>query len=240
MKNKSFFYKLYIKRLICRSIVLLFTIGLYIWYPKTFLVTKGLNFYKMISPLHIIWLIWMIDMILQLCKSPNYWPLGSQKYREERYKKPLLMPNRKHIKEAMKELNKDSISVAIAWILLIAIIDILYLTNIIPFQIVIIISTAFYVCDIICVIGWCPFKTFFMHNKCCITCRIFNWDHAMMFSPLIAISGIWTYSLVIMSLIVVIVWESSCKNHPERFMEKTNLSLRCFYCKDKICGKESR
>ncbi len=237
MKNKSYFYKLYIRRLIFRIVILLITIGLYILYPNTFLVAKGFNFFKMISPLHIIWFIWMLDMILQLCRVPKYWPLGSQKYREERFKKPILMINKTHIKRIMKEMNKDAVSVAIAWILLVAVIDILYLTNVIHFQTVIIISTAFYVCDVICIIGWCPFKTFFMHNKCCTTCRIFNWDHAMMFTPLIAIPGIWTYSLVIMSLIVVIVWETACSNHPERFMEKTNISLRCNHCKDKLCGK---
>ncbi len=237
MKNKSYFYKLYIKRLICRSIVLLFVIGLYIWYPKTFNITKGLNFFNTLSPLHLVWIIWIADMILQLSRVPNYWPLGSQKYREERFKKPFLMIDKRHIKKMMKEMTKDSVSVAIAWILLVAVIDILYLTKVIPFQIVIIISTVFYVCDVICILFWCPFKTFFMHNKCCTTCRIFNWDHAMMFAPLIAIPGIWTYSLVFMSLLIVIVWEITCAKYPERFLEKTNINLRCNNCKDKLCGK---
>ncbi len=237
MKNKSYFYKLYVKRLIIRITILLIVIGLYILYPQTFIVAKGFNFFKMFSPLHIIWFIWMYDMILQLLSAPKYWPLGSQKYREERFKKPLLQHNKKHIRKMMKELNNGSISVAVVWILFIAIIDILYLTKIIPFQVVVIISTFFYVCDVICIIGWCPFKTYFMHNKCCTTCRIFNWDHAMMFSPLIAIPGIWTYTLVITSLVVVAVWEVACYKHPERFIEDTNNALKCYNCPDKLCGK---
>ena len=239
MKNKSKFRKSYRRRLIFRIIIFIIMIGIYIFYPNTYKVAKGLNFIKMFSPLHIIWLIWMIDMILQLCKVPKYWPLGSQKYLKHRYLPSLKEIDKKTVKEHMKRMTKDIIPIAITWLLLITIIGALYLTNIISYQIVILCSVAFYVCDIICVIGWCPFKTFFMHNKCCTTCRIFNWDHAMMFTPLIVIPGIWTYSLVIMSLIILTIWEIACAIHPERFLEKTNCALRCKNCKDRLCGKQA-
>ena len=237
MKNKSKFRKIYIKRLIIRIMIFLFMIGVYIWNPNTFEIALGLNIFKMFSPLHILWLIWMIDMILQLCKVPKYWPLGSQKVWGHRYLPDIIEHDKKQIKKYMKKMTKDSIRVAIIWILFVAIIDALYITNIIPYQILILISVFFYVCDIICVVIWCPFKTIFMHNKCCTTCRIFNWDHAMMFTPLIVIPGIWTYSLLIMSFIILIVWELACAIHPERFLEKTNCALRCNNCNDKLCGK---
>lgn len=239
MKNKSKFLKSYRRRLIFRIIIFIIMIGIYIFYPNTYKVAKGLNFIKMFSPLHIIWLIWMIDMILQLCKVPKYWPLGSQKYLKHRYLPSLKEIDKKVVKEHMKKMTKDIIPIAITWLIVIAIIAALYITNIITYQVVILCSTAFYVCDIICVIGWCPFKTFFMHNKCCTTCRIFNWDHAMMFTPLIVIPGIWTYSLVIMSLIILTIWEIACAIHPERFLEKTNCALRCKNCKDRLCGKQA-
>ncbi len=237
MNNKSKFRRVYINRLIIRIIILLVIIGLYIIKSDSFDIVRGFNFFKKFSILHILWFIWMLDMILQLCKAPKYWPLGSQKFLAHRYLPSLKKIDKKYIKEHMKKLTQGSTAVAITWIIFISIIDTLYLTKIIPFQILVIISTTFYVCDIICVVAWCPFKTFFMHNKCCTTCRIFNWDHAMMFSPLIALPGIWTYSLVIMSFIVLIVWEIACAVYPERFMEKTNCALRCHNCADKLCGK---
>ena len=237
MKNKSKFRKSYIKRLIFRIIVFIIMICIYIFYPNTFKVAKGLNFIKEFSPLHIIWLIWIVDMILQLCKVPKYWPLGSQKYWGHRYLPNLKEIDKKIVKLHMKEMTKGSTSVAIFWIILITFISTLYLTHLISYQVVILISVAFYVCDIICVVGWCPFKTFFMHNKCCTTCRIFNWDHAMMFTPLIVIPGIWTYSLITMAIIILIVWEVACALYPERFMEKTNCALQCHNCKDRLCGK---
>lgn len=237
MKKISKFRKLYIKRLIFRIVIFIITVGIYILNPNEFIVVKGLNFIKKLSPLHILWFIWMLDMILQLCKVPKYWPLGSQKYWGHRYLPDIKKIDKKVIKEHMKKLTNGSTSVAIVWILLVAIIDALYLTNIISYQIVILISTAFYVCDLICVVVWCPFRVFFMHNKCCTTCRIFNWDHAMMFLPLIVIPGLWTYSLLLMSFLILIVWEIACVVYPERFLEKTNCALRCNNCKDRLCGK---
>lgn len=237
MKKKSDFRKSYIKRLIFRIFIFIIMLCIYLFYPKAYEVSIGMGFIRKFSPLHIVWLIWMVDMILQLCKVPKYWPLGSQKYWAHRYLPNIKEIDKKIIKKHMHKMNRDSIAIAITWSLVIALIGGLYLTNLISYQVVILISTAFYVCDIICIVGWCPFKTFYMHNKCCTTCRIFNWDHAMMFTPLIVLPGIWTYSLVIMSLIVLTVWEVACAIHPERFLEKSNCALQCHNCKDKLCGK---
>ena len=237
MKDKSVFRKLYIKRLVIRIVIFVIAIGIYIWNPKSFVVVKGFNAINNFSVLHILWFIWMFDMILQLCKVPKYWPLGSQKYWAYRYLPDIKKINKNVISKHMKELNNGGIAVAIVWILFVAIVDILYVTNIISYQIVILISVAFYVCDIICVVVWCPFRVIFMHNKCCTTCRIFNWDHAMMFLPLVVIPGLWTYSLIFMSFLILIVWEIACAVHPERFSEKTNCALRCSNCSDKLCGK---
>ena len=236
--RKSKFRKKYINRLIMRIIIFILMILMYIFYPNYYEVAKGLEFFKMFSPLHIIWIIWVIDMILKLCKVPKYWPLGSQKIWEDRFLPDLKEKlNIKFIKEQMNKINKDVIKVAILWLLIVIIIDTLYLFKVLNYQIMILISAFFYVCDIICIVGWCPFKTFFMKNKCCTTCRIFNWDNAMMYLHLIVIPGIWTYSLVFMSILIVIVWEIVCFNHPERFIEKSNCALRCSNCKDKLCGK---
>lgn len=236
MKKISRFRKTYINRLIIRILIFLIVIFIYIWNPNTFSVVKEFNFLFSFSPLHILWIIWMFDMILQLCKAPKYWPLGSQKYRKDRFI-PFEKLEKKLIKKRMRKMNRDIFSIAITWILFVAIIDLLYLTNTISYQIVVLCSVFFYVCDTICVVVWCPFRRFFMHNKCCTTCRIFNWDHAMMFLPLIVIPGLWTYSLIIMSFIILFVWEYCCFTYPERFHEKSNCALRCSNCEDKLCGK---
>ena len=95
-------------------------------------------------------------------------------------------------------------------------------------------KVAFYVCDLLCVLIWCPFRLI-MKNKCCTTCRIFNWDHLMMFSPSIFIGGFYALSLVCMAVLCFIVWEVAVLVFPERFSEITNEALRCNNCTDKLC-----
>ena len=96
------------------------------------------------------------------------------------------------------------------------------------------ISIFFYVCDLICVLVWCPFRLI-MKNKCCTTCRIFNWDHLMMFSPLIFCGGFFSISLVVIAFLAFLIWELSIILYPERFSEMTNVALRCSNCTDKLC-----
>lgn len=95
----------------------------------------------------------------------------------------------------------------------------------------------FYVCDLICVLFFCPFRIFFLKNRCCATCRIFNWDHLMMFSPFVFAAGFFTLSLFFLALLVFVVWEAAFHLHPERFWEQTNAALGCAACTDRLCGR---
>ena len=110
----------------------------------------------------------------------------------------------------------------------------LYLFDIINRNHVFLISIFFYVADLICVLIWCPFRLI-MRNKCCTTCRIYNWDHLMMFSPLIFINSFYTISLFVISFIAFLIWELCVMIFPERFSEMTNVSLKCSECTDKLC-----
>jgi hypothetical protein len=101
--------------------------------------------------------------------------------------------------------------------------------------IMILISCAYSVCDMICILFFCPFQTWFMKNRCCCTCRIYNWDFAMMFTPLIFINTLFAKSLVCLSLALLIRWEYQVHRHPEYFSEKTNRSLSCAECPEKLC-----
>ena len=101
------------------------------------------------------------------------------------------------------------------------------------------ISVLFYVCDLICVLIWCPFRLI-MGNRCCTTCRIFNWDHFMMFSPMLFMGGFYGMSLVILSILALLVWEIGVLIHPERFWEKSNIALKCSQCTDKLCTQYCR
>ena len=52
----------------------------------------------------------------------------------------------------------------------------------------------------------------------------------MYLTPLIFIPSIWTYSLVLVGLIIFIQWEYMNKKYPERFSPISNKTLRCSEC----------
>ena len=62
----------------------------------------------------------------------------------------------------------------------------------------------------------------------------------MMFTPLWIVPSFYNYSLVIMSIIVLIIWEVSYHKHFERFYEETNESLKCKNCKELMCRNKLR
>lgn len=226
--------KRYIFRLIGRIIILIICILLFIFKPEEFNVLTGWNFFKSFSVLHILWIIWIVDMILQIIPIKNKLPLGSQKLFKNRFKASDKIISLDILKKYIISTTKTAYKVFIIWSILTIVIGCLYLFNILPKEIVFLISALFYVCDLICVLVWCPFRLI-MKNKCCTTCRIFNWDHLMMFSPFIFINGFYTISLFILAFIAWLIWELCILIFPERFSEMTNISLKCSECTDKLC-----
>ena len=124
---------------------------------------------------------------------------------------------------------------ALAWILLNAVIGVLYGTRVIDEGILILISLFYGVADMICILFFCPFQTWIMKNRCCTDCRIYNWDFAMMFTPFVFIPTVYTYTLLGLSLLLLVRWELTLLFSPERFSETTNCSIACVNCKEKLC-----
>lgn len=91
--------------------------------------------------------------------------------------------------------------------------------------------------DYVCVLFWCPFRKFFLKNKCCTTCRITNWDRLMKFWVLLFIPHIMSYLLFTLGLLIFLHWEYVLMKHPERFYASTNEQLRCYHCQTTVCKK---
>ena len=72
--------------------------------------------------------------------------------------------NYKALKKYVTTTTQAAYKVMLIWILLIASIGVLYYTNVIDKIWLFMISVFFYVCDLICVLIWCPFR-FIMKNK---------------------------------------------------------------------------
>ena len=226
--------KKYIARLVARCVIFAVCVVLLFVAPNEFEILQGLNFFKRFSLLHILWGIWLFDMILQFIPIKNEISLGSQKLFKQRFRPIREKINRTALKKHIETTTAAAGVVMLLWALLVATIGLLYFFNVIGKEILFLCSVAFYVCDLICVLIWCPFRLI-LKNRCCTTCRIFNWDHFMMFSPLIFLVGFYGWSLFAISLVILLVWELSIIIYPERFWEFSNDALKCSNCTDKLC-----
>jgi len=231
--------KVYFLRLIGRCIVFILTVLLYVLCPTEFEIIYGVNFFERFSVLHLLWAIWILDMILQLFPIKAHISIGSQKQFPSLFKPIKEKINYSNLKKYITDTAASAKKVMILWMILIFVILLLHITEIISTEIVFLFSVCFYVCDLVCVLIWCPFRLI-MKNKCCTTCRIFNWDHFMMFSPLITVPGFYTWSLLIFSVVILLIWEFCVFMHPERFWENSNMVLKCSECTDKLCTQYCR
>ncbi len=238
-KSMSKTRKTYFLRLIGRIVVFIIAILIYIFDKNMFDVAHGWNFFNEFSLLHLLWMLWMCDMVLQLIPVKSHISIGSQKVFASFFKPIIEKINYNKLKQYIKDTTKTAYKVMSIWIVLTIFISILHLGEFIDTGMMILIATFFYVCDLICILIWCPFRLI-MHNKCCTTCRIFNWDHLMMFLPIVALNSFFSWSLVIFALVVWLIWEICVLIYPERFWENSNMALRCSECTDKLCTQYCR
>ena len=231
--------KFYFARLAGRIVLAIGALYLYLCRRETFSVLRDWNFFTGISPLHVLWVIWIIDMIGQLAPVQKNIALGSLKLFRHRFRPIVEGINYKALREHIVVTTKAAYKVFLIWVGLLAVLAVLFFTGVLGRDEIFLIAVLFFVCDLICVLIWCPFRLI-MRNKCCTTCRIFNWDHLMMFSPFILTPGFYTTSLLVVAFAAWLVWEVCVMVYPERFWEHTNVALQCANCTDKLCTQYCR
>ncbi len=182
--------------------------------------------------LGIVWIIYAVEMGLRFFPSKLESP-GCQKQFSRNF-----IPTEKE--KPVLQSPWRTFSVVAVWLLLNGIIGILFFTHIIDKGILILISLFFGVCDMVCILFFCPFQTWFMKNRCCTSCRIYNWDFAMMFTPLVFVPGRYTWSLLALSLLLLLRWEITYIRHPERFSEEMNAFITCRNCTEKLCKHKTQ
>ena len=177
----------------------------------------------------VIWAIFLIEMVFRFFPS-RLESQGCQKIFKRNYQ-----PHENGNIKPRKPNPWRTFAVASVWIIANLLIGMIYLIGWIDQGILILISLLYSIGDMVCILFFCPFQTWFLKNKCCNTCRIYNWDFAMMVTPLVFIPNFFTWSLVGVSLALLLKWEIMYKVYPERFVENTNRNLLCANCKEKLC-----
>lgn len=225
--------KRYIARLVGRSFILLCVLWLWMTGFEKHDILQGFSFFHKFSWLHVLWALWMLDMLQQLIPVKHI-ALGSHKVFKLRFRPVLERINKDALKKYIVTTTHSAYKVMVLWVALIAVLGLMKHWGILSDVHLFLISVLFYVCDLICVLVWCPFRLI-MKNKCCTTCRIFNWDHLMMFTPMLFVKGFFSISLLVMAVLIWLMWELCVLIYPERFWEKSNAALKCSECTDKLC-----
>ena len=183
--------------------------------------------------LQVLWLIFMVTMILHLFPNDKL-SMALRKGKKDTYVEVDNYSEYELLK-FVQDQNVKAWTVMLVWLSFNAIWGLLYLFEIIDSADLLMLTVFYYLCDYICILFFCPFQTYIMKNKCCVNCRIYDWGHFMMFTPMLFIKNFFSWSLFFTSLVVLIRWEIVYAKHPKRFYSGSNLTLQCQNCKDKTC-----
>ena len=220
------------KKLILRTVVLILTFGLAFY--DTGLIKRILAFDTLIFKVYqIIWFFLFLEMLQVFIPSLNNY-VSCGKLFAKHFKASPVNHDHQVIHHHIRKNNMGAIKSGAFWLLLLSVIGLLYYLEVLSDIGLHLLVVFFYFADQFCINIWCIFRSWIIKNKCCNTCRIYNWGHFMIFSPWIFIPSFWTYSLLTMSLIILIQWEYMHYRHPYRFIELTNLNLQCASC---LAGK---
>lgn len=193
------------------------------------------RFAERLSVLHIFWAMWMVYLIAKILPWRRLHNRSEFRQFAASFAARVPFPSREVIKKHVHKANMQALRSAVAWLSLTFFIGLMRKLHVIHERGLVILTGIFYVCDLICVIYYCPFQHLLMKNSCCGTCRIHNWDAIMMFTPMAFTDGFFGLSLFTLSAVVFLLWEIRFHLHPERFLQITNANLSCAYCTEHLC-----
>jgi hypothetical protein len=182
---------------------------------------------------HLAWLVFMTLMLLHIIPIRAI-SMARRKAHKETYRERSGF-EQLALLEQTQRLNLGAWRVMLVWLCFNALFGLAYLFGLIGEGELLLLTMFYFVCDHICILFFCPFQTFLMKNKCCVNCRIYDWGHFMMFTPMLFIRNFYSWSLFFMSLLVLINWELGYAKHPERYWEGSNETLQCRNCKERTC-----
>ena len=212
-----------------RTAVFLSVAALYWLRPDILDFTQG----SVSLPLMLLWAVVAVAMLAQLNPKSDL-TTGCLKQYPNRYA-PTDAYDPQALAQAVHKQNWGAFKVALVWLAANLVIGALYHMHRIRTQTLLLLSAFYFLCDLICVLFYCPFQHLLMHNRCCVNCRIFAWGSWMMATPLAFIPHWYSWSLCAFAILVLVVWEYRYRRYPERFWFGSNRNLQCINCKEQLC-----
>lgn len=171
--------------------------------------------------------VYVIEMIARMIPS-RFECIGNQKVFKQNY----IPTGNTEIKIQDSNI---TVLVGVVWLAANSVFGLLHANGIWDDTFLFVICCFYSICDYICIFVYCPFQRWFFKNRCCTTCRIYNWDYPLMFTPLLFVRSNYLFVLPLLATIVLIVWEYNFAMHTERFSDNTNASLKCENCTERMC-----
>ena len=223
----------YLIKLAIRVAIFLAVLLLYLFHKELMYELMLQPIWYRISPIHLLWFVFMIMMITHL--FPDRLKTMALRKSEKSTYEPIEAYSESELFQFISDQNVKAWRVMLIWLAFNSIFGILYLLGIMDNADLLMLTVFYFLCDYICILFYCPFQSFIMKNKCCVNCRIYDWGHFMMFTPMLFIRNFFSWSLFFVSCVVLIHWEIIYAKHPERFWNGSNKRLQCANCKDKTC-----
>ncbi len=216
-------------KFIFRTVIFLVTFGLAVYDLEAL---KGILYYDIFyfKTFHLIWIFLMVEMLQVFIPVLNK-RVSCGKGFARHYRETSRDYDKKALQNHTRKYNRRAGWAGLLWLMLLLVTGILYRTGVINVTGIHLIVVFLYFSDEFCINIWCPFRAWIVRSKCCNACRIYNWGHMMIFSPYIYVFSFWTYSLLILALLIFLQWEFLHFKYPQRFWEVSNVNLQCSSCR---------
>lgn len=188
---------LYILKFLFRTAIFISVLVIYLTHRDILVEFMTRSFFSFreygICPLHVLWAAFMIMMIRHLFPSE----LVTMALKKEKRCEYDEIPDYDRLKlfDFVKEQNVRAWRVMLIWLSFNAVFAALYLFRVIGKADLLMLTVFYFLSDYICILFYCPFQSYIMKNKCCVNCRIFDWGHFMMFTPMLFIKDFFSWSL---------------------------------------------
>jgi len=227
-------FKRYMLRLLARLIIAGGIIYIYLFRRELLPAVFDFRPFTSFSLPQILWLLLMADMICHLLPRSALLLAGRKKL-PRAYCPPPRPIDRPALMAYSRRMNIRAARMMLLWLTGNAFFAILYFTRIIGPAELLLLWAAFFAGDMICMLFFCPFQKWLIKCRCCLDCRVADWGHFMMYTPLLFIKSFFSWSLFFTACLVLLHWEISCYRHPERFWPPGNKALQCGNCTDRLC-----
>ncbi len=137
--------------------------------------------------------------------------------------------------EMKRKYDRGALRSIIFWCGYLALFATLYYSGVITRGWLVVLAALSDFCIYFAIFFWCPFHKVLLKPKCCMDCRIFNWDSFFSFSFLLFVGSIYGYILFALGLASLVEWEIVYHRHPERFFTMSNGALKCENCDMEHC-----